>query len=249
MRPQTAMGFRQQTRTVLIDEDNETPLHSAAFHGNERTVVALLNRGADINARSCLGSTVLHKAMEGDHQHVAILLIKAGADASTPLMYGRTPLHLAVAMGQDKLVECLLEHGANALVHDHFGQTAQEIAQRYGHHRVVQMLEDAATSIPIDEFPQSSYMRGATIEEFKAAEREELKLRDAYLREQELRGSDAEENVEYYLLSEESEGSTGADEHAQDSDTEEAVKYYLLSEDAEDSKQLDESTREWLKTL
>ena len=83
MRPQTAMGFRQQARTVLRDENNETPLHSAAFHGNERPVVALLDHGADINARSCLRSTVLHKAMEGDHQHVAILLNKAGADAST----------------------------------------------------------------------------------------------------------------------------------------------------------------------
>lgn len=31
MRRQTAMGFRQQTRTVLMDEDNETPLHSALF--------------------------------------------------------------------------------------------------------------------------------------------------------------------------------------------------------------------------
>lgn len=97
------------------------PLYSALFHGNERPVVALLDHGADINARSCLGSTVLHKAMEGDHQHEAILLIKAGADESTPLMYGRAPLHLAAAMGQDKLVECLLEHGPNALLHDHFG--------------------------------------------------------------------------------------------------------------------------------
>lgn len=93
------MGFRQQTRTVLIDEDNKTSLHSAPFHGNERTVVALLDHSADINAPSCLGSTVLQKVMEGDHQHVTILLIKAGADASTPLMYGRTPLYLAAANG------------------------------------------------------------------------------------------------------------------------------------------------------
>lgn len=80
MRPQTAVGFRLQTRIVLIDEDNETSLHSTAFHGNRRTIVALLNRGADINARSCFRSTVVLKAMEGDHQHVAILLIKTGAN-------------------------------------------------------------------------------------------------------------------------------------------------------------------------
>ena len=89
-------------------------------------------------------------------------------------------------------------------------------------------------------------MPGATIEEFNAAEREELKLRDAHLREQELRLSNAEENVEYCLVSEESKGSTGADEHAQDLDTEAAVKYYLLSEEAEGSTELYESTREWL---
>lgn len=69
-------------------------------------------------------------------------------------------------MGQDKLAECLLGHGANALVHNHFGQTAQEIAQRYGHHSIVQMPEDAAVNISIDEYPQSSHMLGAAIEEY-----------------------------------------------------------------------------------
>ena len=64
-------------------------------------------------------------------------------------------------------------------------------------------------------------MLGATIEEFNAAEREQLKLRGAYVREQELQVSNADENVEYCLVSEESKGST----------------------------ELDESTRAWLKTL
>ncbi|KAJ5370546.1 uncharacterized protein N7496_006638 [Penicillium cataractarum] len=210
-RPQTAMGFRQQTRTVLIDEDIETPLHSASFYGNDLTVTALLKWGADINARSWLGSTVLHKAMEGDHQHVAILLIKAGADASTPLMYGRTPLHLAAAMGQDKLAECLIQHGANALARDHFGKTPQEIARRYGHHSIVQILEVAVLAIPADEIPGSSYMLGATLEEFEAAEREELELRQAYLGENELEVSDTEENTEYSLLRSEYKVASGED--------------------------------------
>lgn len=199
-RPQTAMGFRQQTRTVFIDEDIETPLHFASFCGNELTVTALLKWGADINARSCLGSTMLHKAMEGDHQHVAILLIEAGADVSTPLMYGRTPLHLAAAMGQDKLVKCLLEYGANALARDHFGKSAQEIAQRYGHRGIVQMLKVAALAIPVDEIPASSYMLGASIEEIEAAGRKELDLRQAYLGEHEIEVSDSEEKFEYSLL-------------------------------------------------
>jgi ankyrin repeat protein len=199
-RPPTAMGFRQNTRTVLLDEDIETPLHSAAFFGKKRAVMALLKWGADINARSCLGSTVLHKAMEGDHQRVAIHLIKAGADASTPLLYGRTPLHLAAAMGQSKLAECILQHGGNALARDHFGKTALEIARRYGHHSIVEILEHAAANMSADEVPGSSYFLGATMEEFEAAEREERELSQAYLGNHEPELSDTEETVEYSIL-------------------------------------------------
>ncbi|KAJ5880968.1 ankyrin [Penicillium subrubescens] len=199
-RPPTAMGFRQNTRTVLLDEDIETPLHSAAFFGKKRAVMALLKWGADINARSCLGSTVLHKAMEGDHQRVAIHLIKAGADASTPLLYGRTPLHLAAAMGQSKLAECILQHGGNALARDHFGKTALEIARRYGHHSIVEILEHAAANMSADEVPGSSYFLGATMEEFEAAEREERALSQAYLGNHEPELSDTEETVEYSIL-------------------------------------------------
>jgi ankyrin repeat protein len=199
-RPPTAMGFRQNTRTVLLDEDVETPLHSAAFFGNKGAVMALLKWGADINARSCLGSTVLHKAMEGDHQRVAIHLIKAGADATTPLLYGRTPLHLAAAMGQSKLAECILQHGGNALVRDHFGKTALDVARRYGHHSIVKILKHAAANMSADEVPGSLYILGATMEEFEAAEREERELSQAYLGNHEPELSDTEEAVEYSIL-------------------------------------------------
>jgi hypothetical protein len=138
--------------------------------------------------------------MEGNHQHVAIELIKAGADASTPLLYGRTPLHLAAAMGQSKLAECILQHGGNALARDHFGKTALEIARRYGHHSIVEILEHAAANMSVDEVPGSSYILGATMEEFEAAEREERELSKAFLGNHEPEFSDTEETVEYSIL-------------------------------------------------
>ena len=44
------------------DQYGDTPLHSAADHGQTEVVALLLKNGADINAEDDLGNTPLHLA-------------------------------------------------------------------------------------------------------------------------------------------------------------------------------------------
>ena len=67
-----------------------TPLHAAVQHGWEDTVRALLDWGADANARADSGQTPLHLC---GNREIAELLVEAGADpAATDDEHGTTPL-------------------------------------------------------------------------------------------------------------------------------------------------------------
>ena len=67
-----------------------TPLHAAVQHGREDTVRALLEWGADVNARADSGQTPLHLCGK---REIAELLVEAGADpAATDYERGTTPL-------------------------------------------------------------------------------------------------------------------------------------------------------------
>ncbi len=67
-----------------------TPLHAAVQHGREDTVRALLDWGADANARADSGQTPLHLC---ETREIAELLVEAGADpTATDDEHGTTPL-------------------------------------------------------------------------------------------------------------------------------------------------------------
>ena len=97
-----------------------TPLHYAvwSYWPSEETATAklLLDRGADVNARSEHGGTPLHSAATG-HVNATKLLLDRGADVNAETNNGRTPLHQAAQFqfnfaGTD-IVKLLLDHGAN----------------------------------------------------------------------------------------------------------------------------------------
>src|SRR5262245_12579895 len=62
-------------------ELESTPLHISAHRGHLGIVDALLEAGADVQAREgCSGTTALHWAAEGGKVDVAERLLEAGAD-------------------------------------------------------------------------------------------------------------------------------------------------------------------------
>jgi ankyrin repeat protein len=75
-----------------------TALHMAARRGNVDVAEALLDCGADIEARDTLGETPLRRSVNCDKTEVAALLLSRGADRHskgsnglTPLLAARTP--------------------------------------------------------------------------------------------------------------------------------------------------------------
>jgi ankyrin repeat protein len=68
-----------------------TPLHMAARRGNADLAEALIDHGANIEARDSNGETPLRRAVNCSQPHVARVLIAAGADSDSRCKRGRTP--------------------------------------------------------------------------------------------------------------------------------------------------------------
>ena len=104
--------------------DGWTPLHLAAFFGQEEAARLLLDSGADLQAisRNSLRNTPLHAATAGGHAAVA-LLIDRGADVTVPDTGKHTPLHIAAEAGLTDVVAALLARGADPLAVDADDQT------------------------------------------------------------------------------------------------------------------------------
>ena len=78
------------------DTDGSTPLHCAAWKGHLLVVAALLQAGADVNARNQndhWGTSPLHAAAHANQTAIAQLLIDHGGKVNARDLEGRTPLH------------------------------------------------------------------------------------------------------------------------------------------------------------
>lgn len=91
-----------------------TALLRAATNGDEIMVRLLLEKGADIEARSPSNGTPLICAAEGKHEAIVNFLLMNGADANAEDDFGWKPLHRAlVNRGGERVAQMLLTHGAN----------------------------------------------------------------------------------------------------------------------------------------
>lgn len=112
------------------DAAQHTPLHMAAFFGNEAVVKALIEHGADVDAVDFKGWTPLHWAAAYGQRKGVELLLAAGADVNARTTVGRTPLHAAAANLHRDIAEVLVENGADRAATDNSGQTALSLVRR-----------------------------------------------------------------------------------------------------------------------
>ena len=124
--------------------DGWTPLHLAAFFGHPELANALLDRGADVNARSTnsMKNTPLHAAAAGGQTELVRLLLERGADANASQEAGWTTLHSAAQSGNREMVEVLLAHGAHINARAQNNQAALDLALTKGHQDVARLLEE-----------------------------------------------------------------------------------------------------------
>ena len=91
---------------------HSTLLHLAARYGTPDIARELLQRGADINARTTQGHTPLFDAIDRSHIMMVTLLLEHGADTGIPDDTGQTPLQMAIANHHTGSTALLQKYGA-----------------------------------------------------------------------------------------------------------------------------------------
>jgi ankyrin repeat protein len=87
-------------------------LWEAVRHGDAATVKALLDKGADVNARGRYQMTPLFKAAERGNAEIVRLLLERGADITVrDTFYKATPLTWALDKSHVEVVRALIEKG------------------------------------------------------------------------------------------------------------------------------------------
>jgi ankyrin repeat protein len=116
-------------RVYTVGPDGKQPLHLAAGSNRPEVVKALLNAGADVNAKDRLGDTALHEVATSSNVHAsetARLLLDAGANVKARNKQGKTPIDAAITSGNHHLAKVVEEFkSANDRLNARFGRRAR----------------------------------------------------------------------------------------------------------------------------
>jgi len=115
--------------------DGWTPLHLAAFFGQERAAALLIERGAPLDAwsRNDMANQPLHAAVAGNDTETCLWLLRHGAPVDEKQHGGFTPLHEAAQNGNWDVSTALLERGADPNARTDDGKTPEQLARESGH--------------------------------------------------------------------------------------------------------------------
>ena len=142
------LGLFLSTLALTTHTNSQPPksLHKAAKQGDITTLITLLNKKRNINARIWTGATPLHYAAKYGHYICLSALVFCGAHINAIDKTGCTPLHYAAINGNLANMRLLLTNGANINAQNHIGQTPLHLALLNNNHQCVQLLRKASTS-------------------------------------------------------------------------------------------------------
>jgi ankyrin repeat protein len=126
--------------------DGWTPLHLAAFFGREQAALALVEKGANLQALSTNENrnTPLHAAVANHQTNLVRMLLAAGAGVDAKTGAGWTALHTAAFIGDRVIAEILLAHHPDLSAKNDKGQTALDVALEKGHQAIADSLRKPA---------------------------------------------------------------------------------------------------------
>ncbi len=90
-------------RAVAQNPFKVQPIHAAAASRDVRIIWAVLDAGADVNARQQEGYTPLHEAASSGNREIAELLLAHGADPRLANEAGKSSIDLANEKGHAEL--------------------------------------------------------------------------------------------------------------------------------------------------
>ncbi|KAL9116136.1 MAG: hypothetical protein Q9227_000505 [Pyrenula ochraceoflavens] len=166
----------------LKDEIGRTPLHYAALRGNATAIKALLEGGADVDAKSCKGDTPLVWACFSHSLESVQLLLCFGAsvkNVSSREVY--SPLHAITFSGtfnEDSraILELLLDHGADINAQNNPRRTSPiNLAATKSNIEALESLIQAGADVDIADFAGDVALTDAIV--FLQTESLELLLR------------------------------------------------------------------------
>lgn len=134
-----------------LDCNGWTPLLHAAANGHGGIISKLLNKGANIEAKSYWGDreTALHcAALEGQEAAIRVLL-ERGAEVDTKAQSRSTALHFAVEGEKEMIVKLLIDKGANINIQrdNEAGNFAIHLAIQNEDERILVLLLDNRANI------------------------------------------------------------------------------------------------------
>jgi ankyrin repeat protein len=88
-----------------LGESGWAPLHEAAREGHVEVIQYLLEKNADVNVRTALGSTPLHWAAIGGHAGAARALLDAGGDVDATNYEGKSVLDWAPQKNKEAVMK------------------------------------------------------------------------------------------------------------------------------------------------
>ncbi|KAI4327963.1 hypothetical protein L6164_020366 [Bauhinia variegata] len=110
------------------DKHSRTPLHLAAWSGQEEVVSYLCKHKADVGAAAMDDMGAIHFAAQKGHLQVVRALVSGGASVKASTRKGMTSLHYAAQGSNLELVRYLVKKGASLSAKTKAGKTALDLA-------------------------------------------------------------------------------------------------------------------------
>ncbi|MCS6903929.1 MAG: ankyrin repeat domain-containing protein [Bacteroidia bacterium] len=138
-------GYSELNINSVSKKYKQTPLMKAASWGDEKAVLFLLERGADVNLQDKLGRTALHLAIWPAHKEIVKLLIQKDPNLALQDNHGNTPLHVAVIRQNVEVVKLLIDKGAPLNIRNNHNQTPLDIAKKLKNQEITEIITRAQT--------------------------------------------------------------------------------------------------------